>query len=81
MAKSIQYQRHKSVCLPPVPTDWEFQIPPEFKTTADGFDFLIGGSQEESCRLVATLERASWQTQIKYSVTKPSRLHLSQTSV
>ena len=45
MAKSIQYQRCKSASLPPISTDWEFEIPDEFKVTADGLDFLIGDSE------------------------------------
>jgi hypothetical protein len=42
MAKKIQYERRKSLKLPPVPKDWNFTIPPEFMTTADGLEFLIG---------------------------------------
>ena len=42
MGKKIQYERKKSLNLPPVPKDWNFTIPSEFKNTADGLEFLIG---------------------------------------
>ena len=45
MAKKIQYERRKSLKLPPVPKDWNFTIPPEFMTTADGLEFLIGDTE------------------------------------
>jgi hypothetical protein len=45
MAKQIQYQRRKSLKLPPVPKDWDFTIPPEFCTTSDGLEFLIGDTK------------------------------------
>ena len=44
MAKQIQYERRKSVKLPPVPKDWNFTLPPEFRKTSDSLDFLIGDS-------------------------------------
>ena len=45
MAKKIQYERRKSLKLPPVPKDWNFDIPPEFRNTADGLEFMIGDSE------------------------------------
>ena len=44
MAKQIQYERRKSVKLPPVPKDWNFTLPPEFRKTSDSLDFIIGDS-------------------------------------
>ena len=42
MRKQMQYKRKMSFNFTPVPKDWTFSIPPEFKYTADGEQFLIG---------------------------------------
>ena len=41
MAKKIQYERRKTLKLPPVPKDWNFTISPEFRNTVDSLKFIL----------------------------------------
>ena len=31
--------------LPPIPTDWNFSVPPDFKVSTEGLEFLIGDTR------------------------------------